>query len=55
MGSHAEILETYEGQMCNVMPFNDRYAPIQNVHTAYYLFMSQYAQKSIDAKSDTKK
>lgn len=33
VGAHATILEVYEGQLCNVMPFNDAYAPLTNVRS----------------------
>lgn len=38
IGAHATILEVYEGQLCNVMPFNDTYTPIQNVKTVNAAF-----------------
>ena len=38
VGAHAIILETYEGQVCNVMPFNDGYEPMKNVQTVNAAF-----------------
>ena len=33
VSAHAAILEVYEGQLCNVMPFNDTYSAIKGVRT----------------------
>ena len=47
MDSHADmscvreraiILETYEGQVCDAMPFNDSYEPMENVQTVNAAF-----------------
>ena len=38
VGAHASILEVYEGQMCNVMPFNDSYTPMKNIRTVNAAF-----------------
>jgi hypothetical protein len=31
VGAHAKILEIYEGQLCNVQPFNDSYESMKNI------------------------
>ena len=33
IGAHATIWEVYEGQLRNVMPFNDTYTPLKDVKT----------------------
>ena len=38
IGSHAAILEVYEGQLCNVMPFNDTYTPMRDIKTVNAAF-----------------
>lgn len=38
IGAHAHIYEVYEGQTCNVFPFNDSYDPIANVKTVNAAF-----------------
>ena len=38
VGAHASILEVYEGQICNVMPFNDSYTPMKNIRTVNAAF-----------------
>ena len=38
IGAHATILEVYEGQLCNVMPFNDQYTPLRDIKTVNIAF-----------------
>jgi hypothetical protein len=38
VGAHAHILEEFEGQVCNVLPFNDSYAPLTNIKTVNAAF-----------------
>ena len=38
IGAHATILEVYEGKLCNVMPFNDSYAPLKDIKTVNATF-----------------
>ena len=38
IGAHASIFEIYEGQLCNVMPFNDSYTPMHNICTVNAVF-----------------
>lgn len=38
IGAHAHIFEVYEGQSCNVYPFNDSYAPMKNIKTVNAAF-----------------
>lgn len=38
VGAHAKILEIYEGQLCNVQPFNDSYESMKNIRTVNAAF-----------------
>ena len=38
IGAHATILEVYEGQLCNIMPFNDTYTPLQDINSVNAAF-----------------
>ena len=38
IGAHAKILEIYEGQLCNVQPFNDSYESMKNIRTVNAAF-----------------
>lgn len=38
VGAHAKILEVFEGQICNVYPFNDSYSPMTGVRTVNAAF-----------------
>ena len=38
VGAHAHILEIFEGQVCNVLPFNDSYSPLTNIKTVNAAF-----------------
>ena len=38
IGAHASIFEIYEGQLGNVMPFNDSYTPMHNICTVNAVF-----------------
>ena len=31
IGAHASILEAYDGQLRNVIPFNDSYTPLRDI------------------------
>ena len=38
IGAHAKILEVYEGQLCNVQPFNESYDSMKNIRTVNAAF-----------------
>ena len=38
IGAHAKILEVYEGQLCNVQPFNESYDLMKNIRTVNAAF-----------------
>lgn len=38
VGAHAEILEIFKGQICNVYPFNDSYSPMTGIRTVNAAF-----------------